>query len=308
MNADSHKSHSSHDHSHGVMDASISTSKRGIWAIKWSFIGLFVTATIQLFVVFYSGSVALLADTIHNFGDAATAIPLGIAFLFTRKQPTKKFTYGFGRVEDLAGLIIVIIIFASAIVAGYEAIDRFLHPQTITHLGAIAAASVIGFLGNEIVAIFRIKIGKEINSAALIADGYHARTDGWTSLAVLLGAIGVWLGFPFADSLIGIIITIAILFIVWSSLKAVLLHALDGIEPEIINEIEHSISHFEGIKSIKNIKARWLGHRLGIEIALVLGPDISLAQAVKIAEEVKHEIHHHISYTGNVSVEVLPLS
>lgn len=186
--------HDHHDnayiHSHGIIDPSVLTAQRGIWAIKWSFLGLLATALFQVVVVQFSGSVALLADTIHNFGDAATAIPLWVAFTLARRKPSKRFTYGLGRVEDLAGVAIVLTILFSAIVAGYESIDRLIHPRAVEHLWAVVAASVIGFLGNEAVAIFRIRVGKEIGSAALIADGYHARVDGLTSLAVLFGAGG----------------------------------------------------------------------------------------------------------------------
>src|SRR6266704_2312512 len=171
-----------HGHTHGIVDPSITTSDRGLWAIKWSFVGLAATAMLQLFVVLISGSVALLADTIHNFGDAATAIPLAVAFWFARKTPSERFTFGYGRVEDLAGVAIVLTILVSAIIAGSESIERLLHPQDVSYLWAVMAASIIGFLGNEAVAVFRIRIGREINSAALIADGYHARVDGWTSL------------------------------------------------------------------------------------------------------------------------------
>jgi cation diffusion facilitator family transporter len=184
-----------HGHSHGIVDPSITTTAEGLWALKWSFVVLMITALMQVAVVIVSGSVALLADTIHNFGDAATAIPLGIAFLLARKPPNKRFTFGYGRVEDFAGVIIVFIILFSAIVAGYESIDRLFHPQDISHLWAVAIASGIGFLGNEAVAIFRIRVGRRIGSAALIADGHHARVDGWTSLAVLVGVFGVWLGY-----------------------------------------------------------------------------------------------------------------
>ena len=175
----------------GVIDPTIATTAKGIWAIKWSFVILAITAALQLAVVFASGSVALLADTIHNVGDAVTAIPLWIAFRLVRRKPSTRFTYGLGRVEDLAGVTIVAIILFSALVALYESIDRLLHPQPIRLLWAVAVAGVVGFIGNEAVAIFRIRIGREIESAALIADGYHARTDGFTSLAVVLGAAGV---------------------------------------------------------------------------------------------------------------------
>jgi cation diffusion facilitator family transporter len=204
-----------------VVDASITTSDRGLWAVKWSFTGLGITALVQLVVVAISGSVALLADMIHNVGDAATAIPLGIAFLFGRRQASKRFTFGHGRVEDIAGVLVVLTILFSAVVAAYESIDRLLHPRQIEHLGLVAVAALIGFLGNEAVAVFRIRVGKEIESAALIADGYHARVDGWTSLAVLLGATGLWLGYPLTDPLIGLLISLVIFGVVWQSGKAV---------------------------------------------------------------------------------------
>src|SRR5215208_6096905 len=235
-----HGQHShAHGHTHGAVDPTILTTERGIWAIKWSFAGLMVTAIFQIVVVIVSGSVALLADTIHNFGDAATAIPLWFAFVLARRKPSKRFTYGLGRVEDLAGVVIVLIILLSAGVAAYESINRIFHPQEVAYLWAVVAASVIGFLGNEAVAIFRIRVGKEIGSAALIADGYHARVDGLTSLAVLFGAIGVWLGYPLADPVIGLLITVMILRIVWEAARSVFTRLLDGVDPEVIDEINH---------------------------------------------------------------------
>ena len=194
-----HHEGTGHQHSHGTIDPSIVTTQRGLWAVKWSFIGLLFTALIQAVIVWMSGSVALLADTIHNVGDAVTALPLGIAFVLARRPPSPRFTYGLGRAEDLAGVVIVGLIAVSALVAGYESLARLFHPQPLTHLGALAAAAIMGFVGNEAVALFRIRVGKEIGSAALVADGYHARADGLTSLAVLGGAVGVWLGYPIVD-------------------------------------------------------------------------------------------------------------
>src|SRR5216683_7685709 len=251
----------SHGHTHGIVDPSIATSDRGLWAIKWSFVGLAATAVFQLVVVFISGSVGLLADTIHNLGDAATAIPLGIAFWFARKKPSARFTFGYGRVEDLAGVTIVLTILASAIIAGYESIQRLLHPQDISHLWAVIGASIVGFLGNEGVAIFRIRVGRELSSAALIADGYHARVDGWTSLAVLVGAVGVWLGYPLADPIVGLLITIVIAQIVWQSSKAIFARMLDGVEPAILDEIREAASGAKGVEKVTDVRARWLGHR-----------------------------------------------
>ena len=284
----------SHDHTHGVVDATIATTTRGLWAIKWSFIILAVTSALQVVVVIATGSVALLADTIHNVGDATTAIPLWVAFVLARRKPSKTFTYGYGRVEDLAGILIVLIILLSAVVAGYEAINRLIHPQPITQLFWVAIAGVIGFVGNEVVAIFRIRVGREIESAALIADGYHARTDGFTSLAVVLGAVGVWAGFPLADPIIGLLITVAILGIVWQSSKAVLTRMLDGIEPHVMVEIRHAAEHVAGIKQVVNTQARWIGHRLHADLVIDVGNDLSLAEANGIATSLQQALRGHL--------------
>ncbi|WP_192385305.1 cation diffusion facilitator family transporter [Mesorhizobium silamurunense] len=290
----SHDHHGPHGHTHGVIDATIATTDRGIWAIKWSFVILAVSAALQVTVVAISGSVALLADTIHNIADATTAIPLWIAFAMARRKPTRTFTYGLGRVEDLAGIVIVLIILGSAIVAGNEAIDRLLNPQPVRFLGWLAAAGVIGFLGNETVAVFRIRVGRQINSAALVADGYHARTDGLTSLAVVVGAIGVWIGYPLADPIIGLIITVAIFGIVWQSARSVLTRMLDGVEPGLVDEIHHAAEHVVGIEKVVEAKARWLGHKLHVDVAIAVNDGLLLAAANNIAASLKAELFAHI--------------
>ncbi|MBI1805208.1 MAG: cation transporter [Ignavibacteriae bacterium] len=298
--------HPSHGHSHGIIDPSIVTTQRGIWAVKWSFVVLFATAFLQIVVVLLSHSVALLADTIHNVGDAATAIPLWIAFTLARLKPNKRFSYGYGRVEDLAGVAVVLTILISAVVAGYEAINRFFHPSEVGYLGAVVAASIIGFLGNEGVAVFRIKVGKQIGSAALVADGYHARVDGWTSLAVLFGAVGVWLGYPVADPLVGIGITVAIIFIVWQSSKAVFIRLLDGVEPELLEEITHTAHHVDGVENVGETRARWIGHRLHAEINIAVHSHLSVNDGHEIAKEVRHQLLHHLKHLGDVIVHVDP--
>jgi cation diffusion facilitator family transporter len=299
--------HGEYGHTHGAVDPTIATSERGIWAIKWSFVGLMVTALLQLVVVLMSGSVALLSDTIHNFGDAATAVPLGIAFALTRLGVSRRFTFGYGRVEDLAGVLIVLIILFSAVVAGYQAVERLIHPQPIGMLWAVAVASVVGFIGNEAVAVFRIRVGRQIGSAALVADGYHARTDGWTSLAVLLGAIGVWLGYPLADPIVGLLIAAAILLIVWQSGKAVFTRLLDGVEPEAIEEIRHAACHVPGVEDVSEVRARWLGHRLHAEVNVAVDPDLSVDEGHAIAREVNHQLLHHLSYLSGAVIHVDPV-
>ena len=291
-----------HGHIHGVIDPTIATTARGIWAIKWSFAILAATAALQLVVVAISGSVALFADTIHNLGDAGTAIPLWIAFLLARRKPTPTFTYGYGRAEDLAGLVIVLIILLSALVAGYEAIDRLLHPQPIGQLLWVTLAGMVGFLGNEAVAVFRIRVGREIRSAALIADGYHARTDGLTSLAVVLGALGVWLGFPLADPIVGLLITFAIFGIVRQSARTVLTRMLDGVEPGIIQEIRHAAEHVPGIGGVIDAKARWLGHRLHADVAIDVPGDLPLSAAAAIAEAFRQQLRAHIPALGTAHI------
>ncbi|MEZ5564809.1 MAG: cation diffusion facilitator family transporter [Gammaproteobacteria bacterium] len=283
-----------HGHTHGVIDPTIATTDRGIWAIKWSFVILASTAILQVVVVLISGSVALLADTIHNVGDAATAIPLWIAFVFARRKPSDQFTYGLGRVEDLAGMTIVALILFSALVAGYQTIDRLINPQEIHFLWAVAAAGVVGFLGNEAVAIFRIRVGREINSAALIADGYHARVDGLTSLAVVAGAIGVWLGFPLADPIVGGIITILIFGIVWQSARAVFVRALDGVEPEFTALLRHTGEHVPGVRGLQNVRTRWVGHHMHAEADVVVDDSMLVREAAIITENLKKQAEKHL--------------
>jgi cation diffusion facilitator family transporter len=307
MAHDHQHGHEEHGYTHGAVDPSIATSERGMWAVKWSFVGLFVTALLQVVVVALTGSVALLSDTIHNFGDALTAVPLWIAFALSRLGASRRFTFGYGRVEDLAGVIVVLIILFSAVVAGYQAVERIIHPQPVGLLWAVAAAALVGFFGNEAVAIFRIRVGRQIGSAALIADGYHARTDGWTSLAVLVGAIGVWLGYPLADPIVGLLIAAAILVIVWQSGKTVFTRLLDGVDPEVIEEIRHTAQHVPGVEEVAEVRARWLGHRLRAEVNVAVSPELSVSEGHAIAREVNHRLLHELRYLDMAVVHVDPL-
>lgn len=297
-----------HSHTHGTVDPSILATNKGLWAVKWSFIGLMITAVLQIFIVSISGSVALLADTIHNFGDASTAIPLAIAFSLARRKPSKSFSYGYGRVEDLAGIIIVLLILFSAAVAGYESVNRFLNPQPVEHLQAVVAAAIIGCIGNEVVAQFRMKVGKEIGSAALIADGYHARVDGFTSLAVLIGAIGIWLGYPIIDPIIGMLITISILKIVLDSSKLVFTRLLDGVEPEVIDKVKNITESVEGVCEVTDLRVRWIGHRLHAEINASVAPSLSVGEGHEIANAIREKLLENFSYLSGTTVHVDPLT
>jgi cation diffusion facilitator family transporter len=296
-------------HSHDVsdkVDDALESSERGIWALKLSLVGLGLTALFQVVIVCFSGSTALLADTIHNFGDAATSIPLWIAFALLRRGQSRRFTYGYGRAEDMAGILIVGIIFFSACVAGYESVYKILYPQPIENVAWVAVAAVVGFLGNEAVAIFRIRVGQEINSAALIADGYHSRVDGFTSLAVLVGAVGASVGYPIFDPIIGLLISITILFIVKDAAAAVFRRALDGIEPDILSALEHAPTHVEGVRDVHDVRARWLGHKVQADLHITVDPDLSVAESHAIVERVHGMLASHVRSFGGATVHVCP--
>ncbi len=296
-------------HSHNIedkIDDSLESNERGIWALKISLVGLSVTALLQVVVVIFSGSVALLADTIHNFGDAATSIPLWIAFALTKRGVSKRYTYGYGKTEDVAGVVIVLVILFSACVAAYESVMRFINPQEVRYLGLVAAAAVIGFIGNEIVGQFRIRVGKEIGSAALIADGQHSRVDGFTSLAVLVGVLGIWAGFPLLDPLIGIAITIAILFIVKDAMRSVWGRMIDGIEPQIVDAIALAPTRVAGVRDVHQVRARWVGHKVHTDLHITVDPDLSVREAHAIVEEVERTLRAQVRVLGGSIVHVCP--
>ena len=267
----------SHDAPDSIDDA-LEASTAGIRAVKISLILLAITATLQIAVVIVSGSVALFADTIHNFSDALTAVPLLVAFVLSRRAATRCYTYGYGRVEDLAGLFIVMMIGLSAVLAGYESIRRFFEPQPLTNLGWVLAAGLIGFAGNELVAVYRIRVGRRIRSAALVADGLHARTDGFTSLAVVLGVIGVWAGFPLADPVVGLLISTAIFIVLWATARDIGRRLLDGVDPSLVDFAEHSIRSLPGINDVETVRMRWLGHRLSVEATVTSDPAMPVGQ------------------------------
>jgi cation diffusion facilitator family transporter len=295
----------SHDSADRV-DTALETSKRGLRTLIWSFAALFATAIAQLAVVLISGSVALLGDTIHNFADALTALPIGIAFLLGRRVATRRYTYGLGRAEDLAGVVVVMIIAASAALAGWQAVDRLLHPQPVQHLWIVAAAGVIGFAGNEIVARYRITVGRLIGSAALVADGLHARTDGFTSLAVVFGALGVGLGFPLADPIIGLGITVAILFVLRDAAKEVFRRLMDAVDPADVDLAERIAAAVPGVLRAGEVRMRWIGHTVRAELAVTVDATLTVEQAHHIAHDVEHQLVHAVPRLTAATVHTEP--
>jgi len=296
-------------HHHGVegsVDRALETSERGMTALKISLIGLAATAAFQLVIVLVSGSVALLADTIHNFADALTAVPLWIAFAVGRRAANRSYTYGYGRAEDLAGIFVIVMIALSAAVAAWESIHRLIEPQLITNVGWVVVAGVVGFLGNEAVAIYRIRIGTEIGSAALVADGHHARTDGLTSLGVVLGAVGVLLGFPLADPLVGLAITVAILFVLKGAATQIFRRLMDAVDPELTVSAERVVAATEGVEGEPHVRIRWVGHELWADAELTVDCDRSLSEAHAIAERAQHDLLHELPRLARVTVHVDP--
>ncbi|BBY04698.1 cation diffusion facilitator family transporter [Mycobacterium noviomagense] len=295
----------SHDASDSV-DNALQSSAIGVRAVKISLIALGITALLQVAIVVISGSVALAADTVHNFSDALTAVPLWVAFSLGTRGATRRFTYGFGRVEDLAGLFVVAMITMSSIVAGYESVRRLIHPVAIQNLGWVAVAGLVGFLGNELVALYRIRVGRRIGSAALVADGLHARTDGFTSLAVLVGAGGVALGFPLADPIVGLLITIALLAVLWTAVREVFGRLMDGVDPRLIDAAETTLAAHPRVTAVRSVRMRWIGHRLHADAELDIEPDTSLADAHEIAHTAEHELTHAVSKLSTALIHAYP--
>ncbi|MGI9123789.1 MAG: cation diffusion facilitator family transporter, partial [Mycobacterium sp.] len=295
----------SHDAADSIDDA-LESSAAGIRAVKISLAALLATAAAQLAIVVISGSVALLADTIHNFADALTAIPLWVAFALGTRPATRRYTYGFGRSEDIAGLFVVAMIAFSAVTAGFESIRRLIHPVPISHVGWVAAAGLVGFIGNELVAIYRIRVGRQIGSAALVADGMHARTDGFTSLAVLFGAAGVALGFPLADPIVGLIITLAILAVLRTAARDVFRRLMDAVDPGLVDAAEIALAAEPGVTGVRSVRMRWIGHHLHAEAELDIDPATSIAEAHRIAHEAEHTLTHAVPKLSSALVHAYP--
>lgn len=284
----------------------LASSARGIWALKVSLLALGVTALFQLLIVLISGSVGLLADTIHNFGDALTAAPLWVAFVLSRRAANRRYTYGYGRAEDMAGVVIVGLIFVSAVLAVYESVQKLIHPRPLSYIWWVMAAALVGILGNEAAAQVRIRVGREIGSAALIADGQHARVDGFTSLAVLLGALGSLAGFSLADPLVGLFITVTILVIVKDTAVTMWRRLMDAVDPTLVDRIERVASGIPGTVNAHEVRVRWLGHKLQAELHITVDEDLATRESHRIAEEVRHALFHAEPRLAVVSVHVDP--
>jgi cation diffusion facilitator family transporter len=288
------------------VDNALETSQRGVRALWLSLLGLTLTAALQLVVALASGSVALLSDTFHNGADALTALPLGLAFSVGRRPPTARYPYGYGRAEDLAGVVVVLVIAASAVVAAWQAIDRLVHPAPVRYLGAVAAASLVGFAGNELVARYRIRVGRDIGSAALVADGLHARTDGLSSLGVLAGAIGVAAGYRRADALAGLAIAVLVVSVLRQAAADVLARLMDAVDPALAERARTVLAGVSGVEGVGELRVRWIGHRLHAEAEVVVDADLNLVAAHEIAERARHSLLHDVPRLASAIVHADP--
>jgi cation diffusion facilitator family transporter len=277
--------------------------------VLWiSLAALATTAVLQAVVVAVSGSVALLGDTLHNAADALTAVPLGIAFMVGRRPPTRRYTYGYGRAEDLAGLVIVVIIAASSALAAYAAVTRLAHPRPVSSLPAVAVAAVIGFTGNELVARYRIRVGRKIGSAALVTDGLHARTDGFTSLSVLLGVGGVALGWNWADPMVGLLITVAILAVLRQAAREIYRRLMDAVDPALVDQVEQTLRATPGVLGVGQVRLRWIGHQLRAECEVIVNDGASVIQAHQVAVTAEHDLLHAVPRLAAALVHADPQS
>jgi cation diffusion facilitator family transporter len=294
----------SHDHADKIDEAAASSA--GMRALVISLAGLGLTAVVQAVVALTAGSVALLGDTLHNASDALTAVPLAIAFTLGRRAASRRYTWGYGRAEDLAGVAVVLMILASAALAAWAAVDRLAHPSPVRHLWAVAAAALVGFAGNELVAQYRMRVGRRIGSAALVADGRHARADGFTSLGVLVGAGGVAAGFPAADPLVGLAITAAVLVVAYQAARDVYARLMDAVDPDMVAAIETAAAGTPGVRRVGEVRVRWVGHTLHAQAELAVDGALSVREAHGIAVEAEHRLLHAVPRLASVAVHTDP--
>lgn len=299
-----------HDHDHGytelAADSALHDNELGIRTVWLALLVLGITTVLQIAIYLASGSVALLADTVHNLGDALNSIPLLVAFYLARRVATRRYTYGFGRAEDIAGILIVVSIAFSAGYILWESVSKLVNPQPLTNLPWLTAAALIGFLGNELVAVMQIRVGKQIGSDAMIADGQHARVDGLTSLAVLIAVLGTLIGLPILDPLVGIVIGIAIVGITWSATKSVWYRMMDAIDPEITHRMGHLIEDVTGVRQVTTIRARWVGHRIYAEVTLAVDEQLAFVESHTITENVRHDLQKAMPHLHEVTIQLAP--
>lgn len=291
-----------HEHTQGdaAWDSSRSTQE-GIRTVWIALAILAITAILQVVIFVLSGSVALLADTVHNIGDMLNSVPLLLAFYLSRRAPTRRYTYGYGRAEDVAGVIIVFSILFSAGYILWVSFGKLLDPEPLSHLPWVAAAAIVGFVGNELVAVYQIRTGRKIGSASLVADGQHARIDGLTSLIVLVAVAGSALGFPLIDPIVGLVIGVAILFIARDASKQVWYRLMDAVDPAVITQIGQYAGE---IADVRRVQARYVGHELHAELVIRFAETQTVVEEQEAVSQIRRLLHRHVKHLGQVTIEI----
>ena len=297
-----------HGHEHGKVDADLYGNRAGLRAVQISTAGMFFVSAIQLAIAWIGGSAGLFADALHNFGDVFTTVALWIAFVISNRAANQRYTYGYYRAEDLAGIFIVLVIIASAAASAIESMQKLINGNIPTQIYLSMAAALVGVVGNEFLAQYKISVGKRINSVPLIADGQHSRIDGLTSLAAFVGLIGVKLGFPKADPIAGIIITAVIVTVVYSTSRSVLQRLLDGVDPHIVPTIITVAIAVPGVEAVTDVRARWVGHTLHVVMNIEMDAELTLSKAHAIAEAVRHRLFHDVKGISEVVIHTDPSS
>lgn len=294
-------------HSHEHLDNNaVLDNQLGIRTV-WLALGILgITALIQIGIVGLSGSVALLGDTAHNIGDTLNSIPLLAAFYLARRAATRRYTYGFGRAEDIAGIFILLSIVVSAGVVLWESVQKLIQPQPMQNIPWVALAAVVGFVGNEGVALLQIRVGRKIGSEAMITDGLHARTDGLTSLAVLVAAGGAALGLPIIDPIIGLVIGVVIMFIAKDATARIWYRLMDAVDPAIVHQMEHFAGEVAGVEQVVSLRAHWVGHDLYGVMTIVVDENRSVMESHQIVEGVRAGMKRAIPHLREVSIQVHP--
>lgn len=298
--------HGGNGHTHGTVNADLYGNKAGLRAVQLSTAGMFLVAMIQFVIAAIDGSAGLFADALHNLGDVLTTVALWIAFAFASRAANQRYTYGYSRAEDLAGVFIVLVIIASAVAGAVESIFKLTSGAVPTQIYLSMAAALVGVAGNELLAQYKIAVGKRINSVPLVADGQHSRIDGLTSLAAFVGLIGVALGLRLADPIAGLVITVVILTVVYSTSRSVLQRLLDAVDPHVVPRIMEIASAIPGVRGLSDIRARWVGHTLHVTLNIDVDAELTLAKAHDIAEEVRHKLFHEVNGLSEVTIHTDP--
>ncbi len=300
--------HGGHGHTHGTVNADLYGNKAGLRAVQLSTAGMFLVALIQFIIAAIGGSAGLFADALHNLGDVLTTIALWIAFAIASRAANQRYTYGYYRAEDLAGVFIVLVIIASAVAGAVESILKLTSGSTPTQIYLSMAAALVGVAGNELLAQYKISVGKRINSVPLVADGQHSRIDGLTSLAAFVGLIGVALGLRLADPIAGLVITVVILTVVYSTSRSVLQRLLDAVDPRVVPSIMGLANSVPGVQGVNDVRARWVGHTLHVALNIEVDAELTLAEAHDIAEEVRHKLFHDVKGLSEASIHTDPFT